>query len=233
MQKLIVANWKANKSQTQAQTWLKTISAEAKKIDLTKISPVLAPAFSLLTTVQSTITQLNWQLAIQDISAYPAGSYTGAVSAVNLWDLPITYVIVGHSERRQYFKETAQDVALKVDQAIEAKITPIICVSEQTLTEQANLLNSTTMQHCVIAYEPPEAIGSGHNVSLATVKDFQIQVKQLFGSIPFLSGGSVNEQNVGEYLLITDGALIGTASLKAEQFIKLLQTAQGDQPAVA
>ncbi|OGJ38364.1 MAG: hypothetical protein A2383_03855 [Candidatus Pacebacteria bacterium RIFOXYB1_FULL_39_46] len=232
MNKLIIGNWKANKSLTQAQAWLAVVSNSVDKLDLTKVTPILAPAFSLLGTVAPVITKLGWRLAVQDVSPFPAGSYTGAVSVVNLQDLPITYVLVGHSERRQYFKETPQEIAQKAELALEAGITPIVCVSEQTLTAQVSAFNSSLTERCIIAYEPLEAIGTGKNASLEIVKEFQSKVKSLFGSVPFLYGGSVDELNVGEYLLVTDGVLVGTASLKAEQFINLLQTAQGDQPAV-
>jgi triosephosphate isomerase len=109
-------------------------------------------------------------------------------------------------------------------------MTPMVCVSEQTLTEQASALDAKIMERCVVVYEPPSAIGSGDSALLSQVSDFQARVKQLFGSVPFLYGGSVDEQNIGEYLLITDGVVVGTASLSADQFINLLQTAQGDQP---
>ncbi|HEX9817507.1 MAG TPA: triose-phosphate isomerase [Patescibacteria group bacterium] len=229
MQKLIVANWKANKSLSQAQAWLETV-ASAKPINLTKLKPIVAPAFSLLPLVESTTSQLGWQLAAQDISPYPAGSYTGAVSVVNLQGLALTFVIIGHSERREHFGETVQQVARKAEQVVSAGMTPMVCVSEQTLTEQASALDAKIMERCVVVYEPPSAIGSGDSALLSQVSDFQARVKQLFGSVPFLYGGSVDEQNIGEYLLITDGVVVGTASLSADQFINLLQTAQGDQP---
>jgi triosephosphate isomerase len=202
----------------------------AKRLNLTKITPVLAPAFPLLAVAEPVLAQLKWKLAAQDMSSYPAGSYTGAVSAINLQGLSVTYAIVGHSERRQYFKETAQDVARKIEQAVEAGIKPLVCVSAQTLAEQASALDSSLAQRCAVVYEPLDAIGTGNNASLETVKQFKTQVRRLFGAVPFLYGGSVDELNIGEYLLVTDGVLIGTASLKADQFIRVLQTAQGDQP---
>ncbi|MFH2118690.1 MAG: triose-phosphate isomerase [Candidatus Paceibacterota bacterium] len=232
MKKLIIGNWKANKSLAQAQTWLETVSISSNRLDLSNITPILAPAFSLLDSMRPVTTELNWQLAAQDLSPFPAGSYTGAISAINLKSLSVSYVLVGHSERRQYFKETSQEVATKAELALEAGITPIVCVSNLTLAEQASAFDVSLAKRCIIAYEPLEAIGTGNEASLGSVKEFKNKVKLLFGEVPFLYGGSVDELNVGEYLLVTDGALVGTASLKAEQFINLLKTAQGDKPAV-
>lgn len=227
MQKLIIANWKSNKSASQAEAWL----AEAGKLlggtEMKGITPVLAPAFPLLPVVNEAVKKLGWKLAVQDLSPFPAGSYTGAVSAVNLRNLPVKYAILGHSERRRYFHETAQEVARKVEQAVDATITPIICVDEHSIETQVSALNAELAERCVVAYEPVGAIGTGNSATLAQVKQFQATVKRLFGSVPFLYGGSVDELDINEYLLATDGVIIGTASLNAKQFIDILRTAQG------
>lgn len=229
MKKLVIANWKSNKSLSQAEEWLANLKTD--QVDLNIVTPVIAPAYPFLAPLSPTVTKLGWQLAAQNISPFPSGSYTGAVSNHNLKDLAIKYVIVGHSERRKYFNETDQLVSQKIDQALELGATPIICVDENTLASQAAAMASEVMDRCMVVYEPVGSIGNGNNASLADVQQFKAKVSQLFGPIPFLYGGSVDEQNVGEYLLETDGVLVGTASLVAAQFINLLQAAQGVSPA--
>jgi triosephosphate isomerase len=229
--KLIVANWKSNKSLSEAQAWLAEAQELNGQFDSQRVKAVLAPPFPFLPIVRENVSQLGWQLAAQDISSFPAGSYTGAVSTHNLQGLEVTYAIVGHSERRQYFQETSQQVAQKAELALSAGIQPIVCVDEQSLAGQASALDSSVIEKCLVTYEPREAIGSGDNASIDEVKSFRQQVKNLFGEVPFLYGGSVDETNIGEYLLVTDGALIGTASLAAKQFIRVLEAAQGGNPA--
>jgi triosephosphate isomerase len=230
MQKLIIANWKSNKSPAQAAEWIDAVSKTGKGLS-GSVMPIVAPAFPLLSTISESITKLGWALAVQDLSPFSAGSYTGAVSAANVQGLGVKYVILGHSERRRYFQETPQVVAQKVDQALQAGLKPVVCVDEQTVEAQATALTAGLSEKCVVAYEPAGAIGTGNNASLEQVKDFKATAHRLFGSVPFLYGGSVDELNISEYLLITDGALIGTASLDAKQFITLLQSARGNSQA--
>lgn len=227
MQKLIVANWKSNKSLVQAQEWLTEVSQLWGDQKPTSALPIVAPPTPLLIPVGEALQSLGWPLAAQDLSPLPAGSYTGAVSGTNLQGLNVSYVIIGHSERRRYFHETPQEVAKKVEQALDVKLTPIVCVDEQTVEAQAATLGENLTSRCVVAYEPRGAIGTGDNVSLSVVEEFKQKVQRLFGAVPFLYGGSVDELNVAEYLLDTDGVLIGSASLSAAQFVKILQAAQG------
>lgn len=231
MSKLIIANWKSNKSPTEVVAWFERVQQQATEIDLTTVTPIVAPAFSLLSAASQPVQELGWQLAAQDLSPFPAGSYTGAVSARNIQELGVKYVLVGHSERRRYFGETAAEIARKVEQALENAFTPIVCVDEQSLVPQAEALTPALAKQCVVAYEPAAAIGTGNNASLETVKAFRTQVEERFGAVPFVYGGSVNEQTTGEYLLVTDGVLIGTASLDATQFLQVLQSALGKTPA--
>lgn len=226
MQKLILANWKSNKSVEQAETWF----AELERIGVgvgESFTIAVAPPFPLLPVVSEGASALGWKVAVQDLSSFPAGSYTGAVSAANLKGFSVAYAILGHSERRRYFHETPEDVARKVDQAVEAGIQPVVCVDESNVEAQAATLTQASAERCIVAYEPSGAIGTGDNVSVAQVKEFRARVEQLFGSVPLLYGGSVDEQNIAEYLLVTDGVLLGGASLEADQFARVLQSAQG------
>ena len=232
MPKLIVANWKSQKSLTQAEAWLQTVhdllGAFPPDFSLPKDTTIaLTPPFPFIVPLRSAIEKLGWQLGVQDISPFPAGSYNGAVSGVNLQGLGVKYTLVGHSERRRYFHETVQTVARKIEQALDVGITPIICVDQQTVEAQAAALDEGLNGQWLVAYEPAQAIGSGHNVPLSEVKEFQSKVQRLFGAVPFLYGGSVDELNISEYLLVTDGAIISTASLDAKQFVTVLKTALG------
>ena len=196
---------------------------------------VIAPAYFLLPAVAQEIEQTkqlvaerlgaHLSLGAQDVSHLGAGSYTGAVAAVHLASMGITHVIVGHSERRRYFHETNQDIVGKVDQALDAGITPVVCVDRAYSQEQITMLQREWLNRLVFAYEPLAAIGSGKNAALSQVKEEVNKIKALAGSVPVLYGGSMNDQNVSEYLLATDGGLVGTASVEGKSFAELLVAA--------
>jgi len=216
--KLIIANWKSNKNLASAKTWLADLSL---KIRNSKFEVVIAPPVNLLYLFKEVN---NISLAVQDLSPYPAGSYTGAISAHNLEDFNIKYAILGHSERRRYFHETDQDVAKKVAQAIENKIIPLLCINEEYLLSQYSALDEKLASKCVVVYEPLSAIGSGDNAPVSKVLEIKKRVAQLFGQVKFIYGGSVNANNVQDYLAITDGVLVGGASLEVEGFNKIISS---------
>lgn len=231
MQKLIIANWKSNKSPAQAGAWAQEVAALGGQEISTGVTPIVALAFTLLPAVSESLQKIGWSLATQDLSPFAAGSYTGAVSAINLQGLNVRYAILGHSERRRYFQETSAMVAQKVDQALQAGLTPVVCVDEKTVAEQARVLGADVTGQCIVAYEPSESIGTGNNAPVGKVKEFREEVMRLFGAVPFIYGGSVNESNAAEYLLVADGVLVGEASLDAKQFIALLHSARGNSQA--
>jgi triosephosphate isomerase (TIM) len=218
MSKLIIGNWKANKTRREAEAWFKTYR-DGMRGENSKHELVIAPPFPLLELVS----QSELTVAVQDLSPFPPGSYTGAVPAYTLLDYQVRYAIVGHSERRQYFHETHQDVAKKVEQALENGITPVVCIDREYLREQASALASEHLLRCIVAYEPLAAIGTGNNVDVGTVKEVIAETREVFGDIKVIYGGSVDEFNIGEYLLVSDGVLVGGASLNASQFIKLIK----------
>ena len=237
--KIIFGNLKSNKSSNQMREWFvdfKDILAKDSKKSVSgekpfsKIDAVLAPAYPFLHLVNENSTETGLVLGIQDISSYPAGSYTGAISVQNLVGLGVKYTLVGHSERRKYFSETNEIVAKKITQALSADIIPIVCVDEGSLDDLAVKVSAEDMASCMVAYEPSGAIGSGENAALSDVKSFGKKVRTLFGDVPYLYGGSVDESSAAEYLLVTDGVIIGTASLDAKQFVSLLKSAQGEDP---
>jgi triosephosphate isomerase len=223
MMKYIIANWKSNKNILEANEWVKSFnqgSSDDKKV-------IIAPPFSLLLAVSHLIKtkQLNVSLAVQDISPFPAGSYTGAISVRNIENMGVEFAIVGHSERRNYFKETHLEVANKIAQCVEAKITPVLCLDVDYLAKQAQAIEAKYLEKCVVAYEPLGAIGTGNNAPVDQVKSVVTRIKKIFGEVVVLYGGSVTEDNVADYTAVSDGCLVGGASLDVGSFSALVQRA--------
>lgn len=227
MKKLLISNFKSNKSVEESSLWFNELIATVEWDSLGNFEVGAAPAFPSLGEASSTIktAKVPLQLATQDISAYPAGSYTGAVSVQNIADLNIKYAIVGHSERRRYFEETSEVVAKKIVQVVENGITPLVCIDEPYLEEQIALIDGPTALKCVFVYEPLSAIGTGNNVSVRKVSEVLERITKLCGEVRCMYGGSVTDQNVSEYLLVTQGVLVGSFSLQAGDFAKLVATA--------
>jgi triosephosphate isomerase (TIM) len=217
MPKIIVANWKSNKNIESAKEWVEEFGQLAVGGDA---DIVIAPPYTLLETVKKELEnkKIDIELGVQDLSLYPAGSYTGAVSPPNLNYLNVKYAVLGHSERRKYFRETSMEVAQKVELAIDAQITPIVCVDKEYIQDQANRLKREHLKDCIVAYEPQASIGNGNEEDVGKVKEMVEEIKKAFGDVPVLYGGSVDESNVGEYMLVCDGALVGTAALNAKEF---------------
>lgn len=221
MTKLFVANWKSNKNKQEVIAWIESfqpyVGLEQKV--------VIAPPYPFLDLVnQNFQDKKDISMAAQDLSPYPAGSYTGEVCTRNLTDLGVKYVILGHSERRRYFGESNLDVAKKATQAVESGIAPILCVDQEYIEDQASLLDESILENCLVAYEPSAAISTngGDNASLEDVIKTSKKIKAAYGDVPVLYGGSVTPENVSEYLSVTDGVLVGGASLDAETFMRLI-----------
>lgn len=227
MKKLLISNLKSNKSVEESNNWLGEFIKAVRWDSLGNFEVGVAPAFPSIEEFSHKIKEAGvpLKLTIQDLSAYPAGSYTGAVSVRNLADLNITYAILGHSERRKYFKETSEMVAKKVTQAIDNSITPLVCIDEPYLEEQISLLANDELSKCVFVYEPLSAIGTGDNVAVNKVEEIKQIVHGLCGQVPFMYGGSVTNMNVAEYLLVCDGVLVGSFSLSANDFASLVSAA--------
>lgn len=223
MSKLLIANWKSHKTISAAQNWCAEFLRECPSTEQTVI---LTPSYTLLSAVQEAIQDTFLLLGAQDVSPYPQGAYTGAISADQLSDLGVQYVIVGHSERRQHFHETSADVARKITQAISVGLTPVVCVDMPYADEQLSLLSAAELAKCVIAYEPLESIGNGNAMDVGTVKNAVVHLHTLAPETPVLYGGSVDPESVAEYCLVTDGVLVGTASLEAATFAKLVNALQ-------
>jgi triosephosphate isomerase len=222
-QKLIVANWKSNKTQTEASNWFTVVGPKAASATA-KI--VVCPPYPFLPVLNYLITsqKFNITLGVQDVSPFPSGSYTGAVSVRNLEGQGVKYAIVGHSERRKYFGETNQTVANKVSLLLEEEIMPIVCVEESGIVAQAAALEGGERKKVVVAFEPSGHIGTGDPDSLADVLRVAGLIRASFADdTQVLYGGSVDEKNCREFLSSDkiNGALVGTASLDANEFLKL------------
>lgn len=214
--KYIFGNWKSNKNLNGAVEWLNKFGEVHSSNEV-----ILLPAFNLLGAIYEKASEAGFKLGVQDLSPMAAGSYTGAVSAVNLEGMNVEYVILGHSERRHHFGESDHDVANKVERALEANLIPVVCVDEEYIETQAAALEQWQLEKCIVAYEPLSAIGTGEDMSVEKVKEVFARIRKVFGKVQVIYGGSVNSSNVGEYLLVGDGVLVGTASLDASEFSSL------------
>jgi triosephosphate isomerase len=225
--KILIANWKSHKTRSEVDGWFTTFEKHyaEEKAAFDEIKIIIAPsALYLELAVQWSAKFPSISIAAQDVSQFPLGAYTGATAARQLASLGVAYAIVGHSERRKYFGETHQIVAQKIDQLLEARLTPIVCVDEQEIQQQADFIPKDQTKQCIFAYEPVSAIGTGIGQDVPQVTTSIELAKQTFGEVPVLYGGSVDVRNIQEYLLVADGALIGGASLDADLFFQLLSS---------
>ena len=205
----------------EAQHWLDAVGPKASSLPYKLI---LCPPFPFLPPIAWNITTKKYaiSLGVQDVSPFPAGAYTGAVSARNLEGIGIEYALIGHSERRRYFHETIQEVANKVTQCLETKIIPIVCVDKEIIHAQANALQDDERKQVIVLYEPVGHIGTGEIEELSVVESLADQVHEAFGSfVRVLYGGSVDKKTQEQFLNSSKlaGFGMGSASLEAETFL--------------
>lgn len=215
--KYIFANWKSNKNVETANEWLDGFEKLTTKNEI-----ILCPPFNILGGIYKRAEKLGFVLGVQDLSPYSAGSYTGEISSVNLEEMDVKYAILGHSERRIHLGEDDILVAKKVDQAVDAKITPVVCVDEGYIESQANAIDDDSLSKCIVAYEPLSAIGTGKEMDVEKVTQVVDRIKKAFGNVKVIYGGSVDETNVISYLRACDGVLVGGASLEVKSFINII-----------
>lgn len=234
MSKLIVANWKMNGSLSFIETYFQNIVPSSSS------EVVFCPPFPYLNAVSRCFSERKYTLGAQDCHVLDSGAFTGNVSAVMLKDTGCKYVILGHSERRQYHGETCKLVREKSQNALKNDLIPIICVGE-TLTDRQSkkhlevvkqqLVESTPeiVDTIVIAYEPVWAIGTGLTATLEDIVEMhQMIATHTSNKYKILYGGSVTADNAKEILSQpnVDGVLVGGASLKPDLFTKIIQAGE-------
>lgn len=231
MSKIIVANWKMNGSNAFIDIFFqKLVTKSPHKI-------IFCPPFPYLGAVSSHIKECHYYLGAQDCHTHSAGAFTGDISAEMLIDTGCQYVILGHSERRQYHNETNEDVFKKSEVALHNGLTPIICVGE-TLNDRTaknhldvvkqQLIQSIppTTSPLIIAYEPVWAIGTGLTATLNDIVEMhQMIATHCQQKHKVLYGGSVTADNAAEILAQpnVDGVLVGGASLKSEMLNMIMR----------
>lgn len=245
MKKLIAGNWKMNGTQDSAAALFEGVASAVVRdpLLLDKCDMLVCPSFLHLPLVKNLRTKTGARICLgaQDCATTEDGAFTGDISAAMIQDFGCEYVIVGHSERRQYHKENNADVAKKVVRAHEQGLKVILCVGEKedereeggakdVVEEQLHSFfpESCTAENTVIAYEPVWAIGTGKTATPEDVAEMHAFIREKleekledFAKVRILYGGSVKPENAAALLHVenVDGALIGGASLSAESFL--------------
>jgi len=242
----IAGNWKMNTNIEEAVALIKTMQPQLNKIQ--GVEKVLCPPYIALNAAKGIIRGSTVKLGAQNMFYEEKGAFTGEISTHMLQDL-CDYVIIGHSERRQYFGETNELVNKKLKAAVQHNLKPILCIGETSEENEAGktrevlgaqLINCADrlyfMSGMVIAYEPLWAIGTGKNASgdeaNRTINFIRQFISRLHGSgiantARILYGGSVTASNIAEFMRQPDidGALVGGASLKADDFVSIVRQA--------
>ncbi len=247
---LIAGNWKMNKTASEGAELVNEINLAVGK--QSEVGVVVCPPFTALESCITALEDSNVQLGAQNMHPKQEGAYTGEVSAVMLRSLFCTYVILGHSERREYFKETDAFINEKVLAALESSLKPILCVGEtldqreagETMsvvkTQLVDGLKGVTAdaaENLVVAYEPVWAIGTGKTATPEMAQEVHKFIRDELGAIlgngaaakvRILYGGSMKPENASELLdqPDIDGGLIGGASLKSKSFVELVEIAR-------
>ncbi len=241
---IIAGNWKMNNTVKEGLKLIEDIKAQ--KLN-NNVEAVVCVPFTLLKEVKKATEATNIKLGAQNMHWEESGAFTGEISPEMLKEIPVDYVIIGHSERRQYFNETDETVNKKVKSALNYNIKPIICVGETLEQRESNTakdviknqitkafdgIGKNSVSEIVVAYEPIWAIGTGKTASADDANDMILFIRETLGSlygenkdlIRIQYGGSVKPSNVGELMSKSqvDGALVGGASLKAEDFVSLI-----------
>ncbi|MGE5049576.1 MAG: triose-phosphate isomerase [Deltaproteobacteria bacterium] len=246
--KFVCGNWKMHKTTAEAVALVRELR---QRLD-TQIQVAVAPPFTALSKVKEALAGSSIQLFAQNCHHEKQGAFTGEISASMLAELGCDGVILGHSERRQYFGETDEGVNRKLRAALEAQLHPIVCVGETLQEREANRtwevvsrqvrgafagIEAAQVGRCTVAYEPVWAIGTGKVATTAQAQEVHGQLRGLLREIASAQvaeavriqyGGSVKADNARDLLSQPDidGALVGGASLKADDFAKIVAGAR-------
>jgi len=244
---IIAGNWKMNKTLAEVKTFMDEVTENYPKDS--NIEAVICAPFVYLTELVKLAEGTPIKIAAQTMNDQSSGAFTGEVSPVMLNDIGVTHVIIGHSERREYYNETDETVNLKAHAAFDNNLTPIICVGESIEQREANetlnhiefqikqaLANLTNdqIQKTIIAYEPIWAIGTGKTATHEQADEVCGHIRSVIGemandqvkeSVTIQYGGSVKPSNINALLQTENinGALVGGASLEAESFKELIK----------
>jgi triosephosphate isomerase len=245
---IAAANWKMNLSLTEGEALLDAINAKPHSLAPNQ-EAIFAVPFPYISMAQAKVgAKSNVYVAAQNCSNKLSGAYTGEVSVTMLQSMCVKYVVIGHSERREYFNESNELLAQKVDICLENKTTPIFCCGEpleiresatqneyvaKQLSESLFHLTEDAISHVVIAYEPIWAIGTGKTASSDQAQEMHAFIRShiaskygaaIADSISILYGGSVKSANAVEIFgqPDVDGGLVGGASLNADEFVAII-----------
>lgn len=243
---IIAGNWKMYKTIAQAVEFANEIKNES---ETENVDAVICAPFTIIKDLKAALAGTNVSVGAQNFHYEDEGAFTGEISAKMLLEIGAEYVIIGHSERRQYFNETDETVNLKAKKALTVGLTPIICVGESLEQRESGItqdivkgqvieayrgINPQDAEKTVIAYEPIWAIGTGKTATSAQANEVCSQIREELSAIYGASisekiriqyGGSVKPGNVKEIMSQSDidGALVGGASLVAEDYLKLIK----------
>ncbi len=243
-EKIVAGNWKMNLDLNEGKELLSNLLD--KHINTNVIS-IIAPPFIHLNTFKTMLSHTNIALAAQNCHQQDEGAFTGEVSVKMLKSVGVQYVILGHSERREYFQEDSLSISFKVNNVLKHSLKPIYCCGETLAQRQDGehfetirlqieqglfQLNELELRNCIIAYEPVWAIGTGETASPAQAQEMHAFIRNTIASrygeitasnISILYGGSVKPSNANELFACSDidGGLIGGASLDADSFVAL------------
>lgn len=247
-QAIIAGNWKMNQTIADAKNFFENFLPLVKDVDTEKKEIVICPTATSLQAVSELVKGTNVKLGAQNVHWEESGAFTGEISVAMLKELNVSYVIVGHSERRQYFGETDETVHKRLKAAHRAGIVPIVCVGESLEIREANTyldfvanqvkaafvdMKPACVAKCVIAYEPIWAIGTGKTATFEQAQEvcqhIRQTIKETFGEeaaekIRIQYGGSVKPATMKGLMekADVDGALVGGASLKAKDFSEIV-----------
>ncbi|MEE9225860.1 MAG: triose-phosphate isomerase [Bacteroidota bacterium] len=251
--KVIAGNWKMYTDIYESADLVKALIEKVQSVHST-LEVVVCPPFTSIVVVSSLIKGTRIKLGAQNMYHEDEGAYTGEVSAKMLKSIGCQYVILGHSERRQYFHETNDLINLKVKRALAIGLTPIVCVgerlderekgsTERVVTAQVKGvlqdLQGPEVEKVIIAYEPVWAIGTGRNATPEQAEEVHQLIRKLVGQLNNWAvaeklviqyGGSVKPENAADLLSQPniDGALVGGASLKANSFAEVIRSAEAN-----
>jgi triosephosphate isomerase (TIM) len=247
--KIVAGNWKMNKTLEEAHILTSELMGMVADEVKGNVITILCTPFPYLFPIKNQLGISTIKVGAQNCSEHDSGAYTGETSAVMLKSMGVPYVIIGHSERRQYFGERGKLLAIKVDKALASGVTPIFCCGEpleirekgthealvkQQVEESLFHLSAEALQKVVIAYEPVWAIGTGKTATSQQAQDMHAVIRKHLASkygqstadkISILYGGSVKADNAKELFSCpdVDGGLVGGASLKSREFVEIVK----------